>query len=100
MVTVSELKWCETIESGECPCCGRVRPLGVLNVGWFDEHDQEIGARCIDCYFGPPCEYWDRCPKCGEHYAGYACNSGGWVGEKPNRTPVCKADLKGGEQGV
>jgi hypothetical protein len=54
MVTVSELKWHQTIPTGKCPCCGQEKPLGILNIPWFDEEDEQRGPRCIDCFFGPP----------------------------------------------
>jgi hypothetical protein len=54
MVTVSELAWHETIQMGKCPCCGKEKPLGILNIPWADEEDAQRGPRCIDCFFGPP----------------------------------------------
>lgn len=54
MVTVSELKWHQTIPIGKCPCCGKEKPLGILNIPWYDEEDEQRGPRCIDCFFGPP----------------------------------------------
>lgn len=54
MVTVSELKWYQTIPIGKCPCCGKDKPLGILNIPQFGEEDEQRGPRCIDCFFGPP----------------------------------------------
>ena len=61
MATITEIKWYQTGE-GKCPECGRIRPLGKVNLS--DTHSQE--ERCIDCHFGPPMEYWLPCPTCGE----------------------------------
>lgn len=70
MATVSEISWHKE-KDGICPQCGRERPLGHINTA----DDAEYFARCIDCCFGPPMEYWDMCEACGELYAGYCCDN-------------------------
>lgn len=80
MVTVSELKWHETIPMGKCPCCGKDKRLGILNIPWVNEEDERRGPRCIDCFFGAPGpegfmpsdgddeedgEVYGTCPVCG-----------------------------------
>jgi hypothetical protein len=57
MATVSEVAWRKTGE-GLCPGCYRQTNLGVVNVG------PQLGARCIDCCFGPPIDFWFACNKC------------------------------------
>ena len=42
--------------SGECSICHRIRPLGRVDGDYL---------ACIDCHFGPPMQYWERCNKCG-----------------------------------
>ena len=60
MATISEVKWYKT-GFGQCNECGRERPLGKVNTD--DEYaDREL---CIDCFFGPPMEFWEYCEKCG-----------------------------------
>jgi hypothetical protein len=45
VVTVSELAWHQTIPIGKCPCCGKEKPLGILNIPWADEVDEKLGPR-------------------------------------------------------
>lgn len=75
MATISEVKWYQTSE-GKCPGCGRIRPLGRVNLA--DAYSQE--ERCIDCHFGPPYYYWSICPKCNEAYPGEKCQNCGYTG--------------------
>ncbi len=61
MATVSEICFIPNGQIGKCRCCGREKELGHLNLVGY-EHD----IRCIDCFFGPPDDfYWD-CGKDGE----------------------------------
>lgn len=70
MVTVSEIKFIPEKE-GKCPQCGRVRMLGHINTA----DDSDNYSRCIDCCFGPPQEYWERCEDCGQLYVGEHCDN-------------------------
>jgi hypothetical protein len=47
-----------------CPGCGRRVPLGQVTDGAGTVTDERL--RCIDCHFGPPVEFWEQCPRCGE----------------------------------
>jgi C4-type Zn-finger protein len=79
MATVGEICWHHT-NFGKCPHCGRERPLGELNT---TDVQQEL---CIDCYFGPPMEYWEQCEECGQLFVGVHCdNPKCLVGSKWNR---------------
>ena len=70
MATVSDIAWHKE-KDGKCPYCGRERPLGHVNT----VDDSQFPARCIDCCFGPPMEYWDMCDDCGELYVGEHCDN-------------------------
>jgi len=70
MATISEIAWHKETE-GKCPNCGRERPLGHVNTC----DDFQWPARCIDCCFGPPMEYWEICDTCGELYVGVHCDN-------------------------
>lgn len=70
MANVSEIGWYKSFD-GKCPQCGRERPLGHINV----DDDEFNRARCIDCCFGPPMEYWDMCDSCGQLYVGDHCDN-------------------------
>jgi hypothetical protein len=74
MANISELKWVQT-KVGRCPGCGREVPLGRVNLS-SDRREQ-----CIDCFFGPPFEYWAVCPKCNEPYPGGKCSKCGYIGK-------------------
>jgi len=72
-MTVSDIVFMPEGRRGTCPCCDREnRPLGRCNAG-LGEPD----VRCIDCFFGPPMEFWNRCDACGlvqPGQAGVACD--------------------------
>lgn len=72
MATLSEVKWCQTVEKGKCPNCGRTKPLGKVNLLY---EGAEI-EKCIDCHFGPPLDMWIQCRKCNEYYPGGTCDCG------------------------
>jgi len=84
-VTISQMAWHEE-SFGRCLHCGRERALGHINI----VSDREWPARCIDCCFGPPMEYWDMCDECGELYVGVHCdNPKCSEGAKWKRSPAC-----------
>lgn len=70
MATVSEIAW-KPEKEGKCPQCGRERTLGHINT--YDDADNY--ARCIDCCFGPPMEYWEMCDVCGQLFVGDGCDN-------------------------
>jgi hypothetical protein len=68
MANISEIAWHPT-SKGKCPQCGRYRKLGLVNDGLNQF------ARCIDCCFGPPVEYWTVCDDCGQLFVGEHCDN-------------------------
>jgi hypothetical protein len=58
ILTVSQVKFTQTVELHKCPYCGRIRPLGRVP-------GDSGPAKCIDCTFGPPMHFWIHCKICG-----------------------------------